>query len=66
MEKAMSEVTIPLSVDPVIEAYKAGVDRTLLRAMLKLSPSERLRRIEELGRFQEELHAAGKQLRKPQ
>ena len=61
----MSEIAIPLSVDPVIEAYKAGVDRTLFRGMLKLTPSERLQRIEELGRFQEELHEAGKQLRKP-
>jgi hypothetical protein len=48
--------------DPVIEAYLAGVDRTLIREMLKLTPDERLRRIEELGRFQEELHKAGKQL----
>lgn len=50
--------------DPVIEAYKPAVDRTILREMLKLTPDERLRRIEELGRFQEELREAGRKLRK--
>ena len=29
-------------VDPVIEAYKKDVDRTLIREMLKLTPEERL------------------------
>ena len=29
-------------VDPVIEAYKQGVDRTLVRAMLDLTPEERI------------------------
>ena len=29
-------------VDPVIEAYKKDVDRTLLRENLKLTPNERL------------------------
>lgn len=64
MKSTMSDQTIPPPVDPVIEAYKAGVDSTLFRAMLKLTPAERLQRIEELGAFQEELHAACKQLRK--
>jgi len=56
-------ILTPPERDPVIEAYKAGVDRTLFREMLKLSPDERLRRIEELGRFQEELRKAGRALR---
>ena len=30
-----------LAVDPVIEAYKKHVDRTILRENLKLSPQER-------------------------
>jgi hypothetical protein len=29
-------------VDPVIEAYKKDVDRTLIRAMLDLTPEERI------------------------
>ena len=32
----------PLSPDPVIEALKRDVDRTLLRENLKLTPYERL------------------------
>jgi hypothetical protein len=31
----------PLFFDPVIEAYKKDVDRTILRENLKLSPQER-------------------------
>ena len=31
----------PDYVDPVIEAYKRDVDRTLLRKMLKLTPQQR-------------------------
>jgi hypothetical protein len=33
-----------LCVDPVIEAYKNDVDRTLIRAMLKLTPEQRQRK----------------------
>jgi hypothetical protein len=33
-------------VDPVIEAYKRDVDRTLIREMLKLTPEQRLIRLE--------------------
>jgi len=33
-------------VDPVIEAYKKDVDRTLLRENLKLTPNERLMKFE--------------------
>lgn len=29
-------------MDPVIEAYKQDVDRTLVRAMLDLTPEERI------------------------
>ena len=32
----------PLLPDPVIEAFKKDVDRTLLRARLALTPEERL------------------------
>jgi hypothetical protein len=33
-------------VDPVIEAYKKDVDRTLIREMLKLTPEQRLMNLE--------------------
>ena len=49
--------------DPVIEAYKQGVDRTLVRENLKLSPEQRILKLIELQRFAEELGRAGAQAR---
>ena len=49
----------PLAPDPVIEAYKKDVDRTLLIENLKLSVEERLLNLMELQRFAEELRRAG-------
>jgi len=49
--------------DPVIDAYKAGIDRTLFRENLRLSHEERLRRLQQLQAFAEELRRAGKRLR---
>ena len=40
--------------DPVIEAYKQDVDRTLLRENLKLTPAHR---VEKLQRFMRDLMA---------
>ena len=37
--------------DPVIEAYKAGIDRTLFRENLKLSVEERLLKLMDFNRF---------------
>jgi hypothetical protein len=48
-------------VDPVIEAYKKDVDRTLLRKALKLTPDERLRELMRLQAFAAELRRAGSQ-----
>lgn len=39
---------ISLAPDPVIEAYKKDVDRTLLRENLKLTPEERLQKLLDL------------------
>ncbi len=36
-----AEAFDPLAFDPVIEAYKKHVDRTILRENLKLSPQQR-------------------------
>lgn len=38
---------LPFAPDPVIEAYKRHVDRTLIRENLRRSPAERLRRLQE-------------------
>jgi hypothetical protein len=47
-----------LEPDPVIEAYKKDVDRTLIRENLKRSVEERLLNLMELQRFAEELRRA--------
>jgi len=53
----------PFPYDPVIEAYKKDIDRTLIRESLKLTPEERLIRLMELQRFAEELQEAGRRAR---
>ena len=45
--------------DPVVEAYKKDIDRTLIRENLKLTPSQRVQKLIELQRFAEELRRAG-------
>jgi predicted XRE-type DNA-binding protein len=40
--------------DPVVEAYKAGVDRSLIRANLRRSIEERLEALAKLQEFAEE------------
>jgi hypothetical protein len=50
--------------DPVIEAYKKDVDRTLLRENLKLSVEERVRKAENIHRSIEQWRGAAR--RKPQ
>lgn len=49
--------------DPVVDAYKLGIDMTLIRENLRLSPEERLRRLQQLQAFAEELRRAGKTLK---
>jgi hypothetical protein len=48
--------------DPVIEAYKKDVDRTLLRENLKLSVEERLRKAEKIHASVAAWREAGKRL----
>jgi hypothetical protein len=48
-----------LAPDPVIEAFKKDVDRTLLRENLKLTPDERVRKLARFMRSVEEVRAAG-------
>lgn len=54
---------ISLEPDPVIEAYKKDVDRTLLRESLKLTHEERLQRLLELQTFIDEVRRAGRAAR---
>lgn len=53
-----------LPVDPVIDAYKPGIDRSLLRENLKRTPEERLRNLMDLQRLAEELRRAGREARR--
>jgi hypothetical protein len=49
--------------DPVIEAYKRDIDRTLLRENLRHTPEQRLVELMRLQAFAEELQRAGRQAR---
>lgn len=49
--------------DPVIEAYKKGVDRATIRENLRRSVEERIRNLQELARFAAELRKAGARFR---
>ena len=61
--KRPDESRSALEPDPVIEAYKAGIDRTLLRENLRRSPAERLAKLVALQRFAEEVRRAGRAAR---
>jgi hypothetical protein len=61
-----ADISTPLAVDPVIEAYKRDVDRTLLRENLKLSVEQRLENLMAMQRFTEELRRAGGAPDRPQ
>lgn len=50
----------PLEKDPVIEAYKEGVDRTLLRENLRRTIAERLSNLVARRRLAEEAGRAGR------
>ena len=52
---AMFETDSVLPPDPVIEAYKRDVDRTLIRENLKLTVQQRLDNLVELQKFADEL-----------
>jgi hypothetical protein len=49
--------------DPVVEAYKPGVDRTLLRENLKLTPAQRLEKLVNFSTFAATLRQAGQRAR---
>ncbi|MBV8846881.1 MAG: hypothetical protein JO307_29070 [Bryobacterales bacterium] len=51
--------------DPVVEAYKKDIDRSLIRENLKLTVEERFRKAMALARFADELRRAGREARRP-
>ncbi|HEY7189035.1 MAG TPA: hypothetical protein VH436_20900 [Vicinamibacterales bacterium] len=44
-------VDVSLAPDPVIEAYKKDIDRSLLRENLKLTPEQRLQKLQSFVAF---------------
>lgn len=56
------ELAPPDVFDPVIEAYKKDVDRTLLRENLKLTVEERFQKFERHMELVDELRKAGRRL----
>ena len=46
--------------DPVIEAYKKDVDRTLIRESLKLTPDQRLRKLQTFMEFMHEIRGTAR------
>lgn len=51
-------------MDDVIDAYKKDVDVTLLRDNLRKTPEERVRALQEMQRFADELRRAGEEARR--
>jgi hypothetical protein len=51
-------------IDPVIEAYKRDIDRTLIARNRRLSVDERFLQLMELQSFAEELRRAGRAVRR--
>jgi hypothetical protein len=49
--------------DPVIEVFKKDVDRTLLRENLRLTPEERLQKLQSFVDFAAVMQDAGRQAR---
>ena len=54
-EASQKIVGVSLAPDPVIEAYKKNIDRTLILENLKLTPDERLQKLQS---FMTLIHAA--------
>ena len=55
----MKQLESSLQPDPVIEAYKKDVDRTLIREHLRLTVEQRFEELMRLQEFAEELQRAG-------
>jgi hypothetical protein len=54
----MFETATELEPDPVIEAYKKDVDRTLIRENLRLTVEQRFENLERLQQFAIEIRRA--------
>jgi hypothetical protein len=57
---AMTQQDAQSMPDPVIEAYKKDVDRTLIRENLRLSVEQRFEKLMRLQEFADELRRGGR------
>ena len=62
--RTIEHLAPPDVYDPVIEAYKRDVDRTLLRENLKLTPTERIQKYQRFIIEVSELRGASMRSRK--
>jgi hypothetical protein len=60
--RLMSDNATRSSLDDVIDAYKPGIDVTLIDENLRRSVDDRLRHLQGLLEFAEELRRAGREL----
>ncbi len=56
----MKNDNYPFEPDPVIEAYKKDIDRTLIRENLRLTVEQRVEKLMRLQQFAEALQRAGR------
>lgn len=61
--KDVDRVEAGKDLDPVIEAYKKGVDVTLIRENLRLTVDQRFQQLMQLQQFAEDLRRAGRKAR---
>lgn len=61
--KDVDKVEAGKDLDPVIEAYKKGVDVTLIRENLRLTVDQRFQQLMKLQQFAEDLRRAGRKAR---
>ena len=53
----------PSDLDPVIEAYKKGIDVNLIRESLRLTVDQRIQQLMTMQKFAEDLQRAGRKAR---
>lgn len=58
------ELVPELTKDPAVEAYKRGIDRSLLRRNLEKTADERVRSLQALARLADKAHRAGQVARR--
>jgi|SRR6266850_4845439 len=66
LKEALNSAPIPFTLsdsDLVVDAYMGGIDRTLIRENLKLSPDQRLLKFQDFMEFLDQMRQAGIRMR---